>query len=89
MAWRLRESSKLGAPRPPPRWLEVEADARDRHQEILEILRWLCPGELAIGNNHDRIFAMPGHHLRLVMKRPVDDLAESGLGILKFPSVHC
>jgi hypothetical protein len=62
MAWRVRESSKLGAPRPPPRWLEVEADARDRHQEILEILRWLCPGELAIGNNYDSILAVPGHH---------------------------
>jgi len=88
VAWRVRESSKLGAPRPPSRWLDVEADTRDRHQEILEILRWLGPGELAIGNNHDSILAMPGHHLRSVMQRSVDDLAESGLGILKLPSVH-
>jgi hypothetical protein len=34
-------------------------------------------------------FAVPGHHPRPVIKRPVDDFAESGLGILKLPSVHC
>jgi len=89
MAWRVRESSRLGAPRPASRWLDVESDTRDRHQEILEILHWLCPDKLAVGNDHDSVLAMPGHHLRSVMKRPVDDLAESGLGILKLPSVHC
>jgi len=63
MVWRLRESSKLGAPWLASRCRDVEADARDRHQEILEILHWLCPDELAIGDNHDSILAMPGHHL--------------------------
>ena len=44
--------------------------------------------EIAIGDNHDSILAVPCHDLRPVMKRPFDHLAESSLGVLKLSSVH-
>ena len=48
----------------------------------------LCAHEIAIGNNHDSVLAVPRHDLRPVMKRPFDDLAEASFSILKLPSVH-
>ena len=71
------------------RGLDFEAKTRDRHQEVLEILRRLCLDEPARGDNHDSIFAVPGYHLRPIVGRAVDDLAEPGLRILNLPSVDC
>jgi hypothetical protein len=56
--------------------------------KILEVLCWLCADEIAIGDNHDSILAVPRHVLRPIMKRPVDNVAEASLGILKLPRVH-
>jgi len=43
MTWCRAQSSKLRAPTPALRGPDFKADARDRHQEIFEVLRRLCP----------------------------------------------
>jgi hypothetical protein len=55
--------------------------------KILEVLCRLCADEIAIGDNHDSILAVPRHDLRPIMKRPVDNLAEARLGILNQESI--
>jgi len=82
------ESSKLGAPRPASRGFDLELDTRDRHQKILEVLWRLRAHEIAIGDNHDSVLAVPRHDLRPVVESPFDDLAEASLGILKLPGIH-
>ena len=79
-----QSSMRLGA----ARRFDLEADARDRHQEILEALGRLRTDKIAIGDDHDSILAVPCHELRTVAQRPVDNLAKPRLGVLKFPGIH-
>jgi hypothetical protein len=84
-----RRNLKARAPRPASRRFGLETDTRDRHQEILEVLCRRRADEIAIGDNHNSVLAMPRHDPGSLAMRPFDDLAEASLGILKLSSVHC
>jgi hypothetical protein len=75
-------------PGPASRRFYLEANTRDRHQEVLKFLGRLRADEITIGDDHGRVLAVPGNDLRSVTKGAIDYLAKARLGVLKLPRVH-